>query len=64
MKYQEDNFAKVLRRKNVFAFLNNRLFYSCLPSDLALDWTRGWGEHVLIQTSVVFICRSCCCYAN
>ena len=43
---------------------NNRPFYSCVLSDLALDWKRGWGDLVLIQTSLLFICRSFSSYAN
>ena len=42
----------------------NKLFYSCVLSDLALNWKRGWGALVLIQTTLLFMCRSCCSNAN
>ena len=32
-------------------------FFSCLLSDLALDWKQGWGDLALIQTSLLFICK-------
>ena len=35
----------------------NSPFYSCVLSDLPLDWKRGWGYLVLIQTSLLFICK-------
>ena len=34
-------------------------FNSSVLSDLALDWKGGWGNLVLILTSLLFICRSC-----
>ena len=43
---------------------DNSSFYSCVLSDLALYWKRGRGDLVLIQTSLLFICRSCCSYAK
>ena len=29
-------------KKEMDKFLNNRPFYSCMPSDLAFEWKRGW----------------------
>ena len=34
--------------------LFNRPFFSCVLSDLALGWKRGWGDLVLIQTPTAF----------
>ena len=35
---------------------DNSSFYSCVLSDLALYWKRGWGDLVLIQTSLFDMC--------
>ena len=35
----------------------NRPFYSSMLSDLALVGSEGGGDLVLIQTSVLFICK-------
>ena len=42
----------------------NSPFYSCVLSDLALAESEAGVDLVLIQTSLFFICRSCCSYAN
>ena len=44
--------------------LCNSPFYSCVLSDLALAESEAGVDLVLIQTSLLFICRSCCSYAN
>ena len=33
----------------------HRPFVRFVLSELALDWKRGWGDFVLIQTSLFFI---------
>ena len=42
----------------------NSPFYGCVLSDLALAESEAGVDLVLIQTSLFFICRSCCSYAN
>ena len=72
MEYCLGNGFELLSASAIFAVCQDssvyergtRPFYSCVLSDLALDWKRGWGDLVLIQTSLLFICRSCCSYAN
>ena len=42
----------------------NSPFYSCVLSDLVLAESEAGVDLVLIQTSLLFVCRSCCSYAN
>ena len=42
----------------------NSPFYSCVLSDLALAESEAGVDLVLIQTLLLFICRSCCSYAS
>ena len=42
----------------------NRPFYSCWPSDLALNGSEAGVDLVLIQTSLLLLCKSSCSYAN
>ena len=42
----------------------NRSFYSCLLGDLALVCSEAGGDLVLIQTSLLLLCKSSCSYAN
>ena len=39
-------------------------FYSCLLSDLPLNGIEAAGDLVLIQTSLLLICKSSCSNAN
>ena len=53
----------------VFVAVGNVLFgtfYNCMLSDLAFmnEDEAGGDQLVLIQTSLLFSCKSCCSYAN
>ena len=48
---------KFYKKKSKAPIGSNRPFYSCVLSDVALNWKRGWGDLVLIQTSLLFICK-------
>ena len=41
-----------------------RPFYSCRLSDLALNGSEAGVDVVLIQTSLLLLCKSSCSYAN
>ena len=39
-------------------------FHSCLLSALAFEWKRGLSNFVLIQTLLLFTCKSCPSFAH
>ena len=51
------------RHHNIHCRINSP-FCSCVLSDLALAESEAGVDLVLIQTSLLFICISCCSYAN
>ena len=50
--------------KKTVVLLLNRPFYSCALSDWPWIVSEAGGDLVLIQTSLLFIYRSCCSFAN
>ena len=52
----------VLRKDQKSA--NNRPFYSCVLRNLAINASEVGDDLVLIQTSLLLLCKSSCSYAN
>ena len=52
-----DSYGTERKKKRIGLYLDNRPFYSCVLSCLAMDASEAGGDLALIQTSLLFSCK-------